>query len=77
MHITKKIINIPKENNARTCNCIRKHQCPLNEKCLANDVLYKASITPKKENSKTKIYYGISETAFKRRYMNHKKYSIT
>ena len=70
---SKKIINPPKDNIARTCNCIRKHQCPLNEKCLTNNVLYKASITPNEENPKTKIYYGVCETAFKRRYANHKK----
>ena len=29
----KNKINPPKDNIARTCNCIRKHQCPLNEKC--------------------------------------------
>ena len=69
----KKIINPPKDNITRTCNCIRKHQCPLNEKCLTNNVLCKASITPNEENSKTKIYYGVSETAFKLRYANHKK----
>ena len=62
----KKIINPPKDNIARTCNCIRKYQCPINEK-------YKASVTPNEENSKTKIYYGVSETAFKLRYANHKK----
>ena len=45
---------------------IRKYQCPINEK-------YKASVTPNEENSKTKIYYGVSETAFKLRYANHKK----
>ena len=69
----KKRINPPKDNIARTCNCIRKHQCPHNEKCLTNNVLYKASITTNEENSKTKIYYGVCETAFKRRYANHKK----
>ena len=46
---------------------------PLNEKCLTKNVQYKASITPHKENPKTKIYYGVCETAFKRRYANHKK----
>ena len=76
MH-NKKIINPPRDNITRTCNCIRKHQCPLNEKCLTNNVLYKASITPNEENSKTKIYYGASETTFKLRYANHKKHSIT
>ena len=51
----KKIISPPKYNIARTCNCIRKHQCPLNEKCLTNNIFYKASITINKEHSKTKI----------------------
>ena len=32
----KKIINPPKENITRTCNGVRKHQCPFNEKCLTN-----------------------------------------
>ena len=69
----KKIINSQKDNIARSCNCIRKHQCPLNKKCLTNNVLHKASITPNEENPKTKIYYGVCETTFKRRYANHKK----
>ena len=73
----KRIINPPKDNFTRSCNCLRKHQCPLNEKCLTNNVLYKASITPNEENSKTKMYYGVSETTFKLRYANHKKHSIT
>ena len=73
----KRIINPPKNNITRTCICIRKDQCPVDEKCLTNNVLHKASITPNEENSKTKIYYGVSETAFKLRYGNHKKHSIT
>ena len=61
---------------------MRKHQCSLNEKCLTNNVVYKASITPNERNSKTKVYYGVSETVFKLydsnytvfyRYANHKK----
>ena len=67
----KKIINPPKDNIARTCSCIRKHQCPLNKKCLTNNVFSKASITPNEENSK--IYYGVSETVFNLKYPNHKK----
>ena len=69
----KKIISPPKDIITRTCNCIRKQQYPLNEKCLTNIVLYKASINPNEENSKTKINYGVSETTFKLRYVNHKK----
>ena len=55
----KKKINPPKDNIIRTCNFIRKQRC-----LLTNNVLYKANITPNKENSKIKIYYGVSETAF-------------
>ena len=55
IRITKKIINPQKDNIARTYNCIRKHQCPLNEKCLTNNVLYQASITTNEENQKKKI----------------------
>ena len=69
----KKIINPPKDNITRTCKCIWKQQYPFNEKCLTNKALYKASITTNEENSKTKIYYSVSETAFKLRYANHKK----
>ena len=60
IRITKKIINPQKDNIARTYNCIRKHQCPLNEKCLTNNVLYQASITTNEENQK-KNYYGVPE----------------
>ena len=72
MH-NKKIISRPIDNIARTCNCIRKHQCLLNEKCLTNNVQYQESITINEEILKTKIYYGVSETAFKLRYVNDKK----
>ena len=41
---------------ARTCNCINKSKCPLNNKCLSNTVLYKASITLTTENYRNKIY---------------------
>ena len=66
----KKIINLPKDI-VRTCNCIRKQQCPLKGKCLTNNVLYQASITANEEYPKTRIYYGVSETTFKLGYANH------
>ena len=56
-----KIISTSRDNIARTCNCIRKHQCPLNEKCLTNNLIYKASTRPNEENAKIKIYYGASQ----------------
>ena len=38
---------------------------------------YTKQVSLNKENSKIKTYYDVSETAFKRRYANHKKHSIT
>ena len=32
---------------------------------------------PKEQNSKTKVYDAVIETAFKLRYANHKRHSIT
>ena len=57
----------------RTCNWINIPQCPLQQKCLSNNILYQANITPIGENSETKVYYGICGTTFKIRYANHKK----
>ena len=52
------------------CNCRNKRDCPLEGKCRAKCVIYKASVcTP---NSKTMSYYGCCETDFKTRYYNHK-----
>ena len=51
----------------------KKTSTPLNEKCITNNVSHKASITPNKENLNTKLYYGVSETAFKLRYAKHEK----
>ena len=56
----------------RTCNCINIPQCPLQQKCLSNNILYQANITPIDENLETKVYYRICETTFKLRYANHK-----
>ena len=58
----KKVTKAKPSAQARTCNCINKSKCPLNNKFLSNSVLYKANITSTTENYKNKIYYGISET---------------
>ena len=68
---SRKILHSPVTNKSRTCNCINKTDCPLQEKCLSENTLYQADISS--ENSQTKIYYGISETKFKTRYSNYKK----
>ena len=57
----------------RICNCINIPQCTLQQKCLSNNILYQANITPIGENSETKFFYGIRETTFKLRYANDEK----
>ena len=57
----------------RTCNYINMSQCPLEQRCLSNNILYQANITSFGQNSETKVYDGIFETTFKLRYTSHKK----
>ena len=49
-------------------------QLLLNNKCLSNNVLYKANVTSVTENYRNKVYYSISENKFKSRYANYRKY---
>ena len=44
---------------ARACNRINKSSCPLNNKCLSNNLLYKSNVTSTIENYGNKVYYGI------------------
>ena len=59
--------------NERKCNCIRKELCPLNRNCQAENIVYKATITCNEWTYGEKIYMGIAETTFKKRYSNHKR----
>ena len=69
----RKILFPPPTIGRRTSNCINRPQCPLQQNCLSNNILYQANVTPIGENSETKLYHGIYETTFKLRYTNHKK----
>ena len=71
--LNRKILYPSPAIGRRTCNCISIPQCPLQQKCLRNNILYQANITTIGENSETKVYFGICETTFKLRYVNHKK----
>ena len=46
----KTVANPQPSVQARTCNCINKSKCPLNNKCLSNNVLCKANTTSMTEN---------------------------
>ena len=60
-----------KEEPLKTCNCQKKSDCPLDNKCLHTDgVVYQATIT--QEDGKTHTYLGVTND-FKSRHRNHKK----
>ena len=47
--------------------------CPMNKNCLASNIIYQATVTSTLQNYNEKIYIGLCETTFKKRYANHKK----
>ena len=64
-----KLLNMNKEDQINTgCNCRNKLNCPLNGKCQAQSIIYKATIS---SPSGTSQYFGSCETDFKTRYRNH------
>ena len=57
----------------RTCNCLNRVNCPLEQKCLTTNIVYKAKVTSSNQNYQEKVYFGSCETTFKKRFSNHKK----
>ena len=57
----------PKPTNKKTCSCGQKSDCPLNQNCLSEYLVYNAIVN----TSTTKNYCGTSEKSFKERYDNH------
>ena len=55
----------------------RKPQCPLNEKCLTNNVSYKASITKTKKIRKQKFILALVKQHLSSDMRTIKKHSIT
>ena len=51
------------------CKCRNRSDCPLDNKCLAPSIVYRAIVSA--INKPDKKYFGISETSFKDRYNNH------
>ena len=52
------------------CNCRKKENYPLDNKCLTPNIIYEAQIT-NNTNDEHKKYLGAAETSFKERYSNH------
>ena len=64
----------------RDCNCPNREQCPLDNKCLTENIVYEAEITSHPDEV-VKQYRGLCSTTFKTRLgvhkegFNHRKYS--
>ena len=69
----KNIRNSYKEINGKTCNCRNKSNCPLDNKCLTNKIVYKAEVETNNgiNELSTKFYFGVSETDFTSSCNNH------
>ena len=52
------------------CNCRSKPNCPLEGKCLVDNLVYQAEVVTDKD---TQTYVGLTSTTFKLRYGNHKE----
>lgn len=52
------------------CNCLVKSECPLQNKCLTKNIIYKAKVTT--NNNNTKIYIGSTMNTFKKRLYQHR-----
>ena len=66
-----KILRTPNnDTELNTCNCQKKHECPLNGECLQSNLVYKADVKSLHYNT-VKTYYGLTEQTFKARWYNH------
>ena len=67
------VINSGYEANGKTCNCKNKSNCPLDNKCQVNKIVYKAKIETNDgiNELSTNVYFSVSETEFKCWYKNH------
>jgi len=64
-----KILNKPL-SDTDPCNCRKKTDCPVKNKCLTKNTIYEAEITP--ENGDPRIYIGSTRRTFKARFNEHK-----
>ena len=80
-HNAKVIRNSEAPPAVRTCNCRNKENCPLDGKCLTDNLVYQATIiptpidppSPTQTQEEIQTYIGLTSTTFKERLGNHKK----
>ena len=69
-HNTEVLKNATQTPQEKTCNCRQPENCPLRGNCLANDVIYQATVT---SGENIVSYIGLASGEFKTRYNNHTK----
>ena len=65
-----KILNPPKNEDQKQCNCRKSAECPVQGKCLQEGVVYQATI--RREGGEIDTYIGLTSTSFKDRWRNHR-----
>ena len=60
-----KILFPKKSTEQKTCNCLNKVNCPLEQKCLTTNIVYKAKVTSSNQNYQEKVYFSLCKTTLK------------
>ena len=60
-----KILFPKKSTEQRTCNCLNKVNCPLEQKCLTKNIVYKAKVISNNQDYQENVYFGSFEITFK------------
>ena len=63
----QRIIQQTSDNHG--CNCRNRAECPLDNKCLTANIVYKAVVSA--PSTPDKKYFSIVETSFKDSFQNH------
>ena len=64
----------PEAEDEETCNCRDRASCPMDNKCLTDNVIYQATVTETTQQGQkdTEKYVGLASTTFKKRFGGHK-----
>ena len=65
-----KKFNLRPKAKGYCCNSRNKESCSLQNQCLTPKVIYEATVVKNSDDEKC-VYFGASDTAFKKRYRNH------
>ena len=73
-HNKSKLPKSSTTDNETVCNCQKKNECPLSNKCTTQSVVYQATVTTisKTFHKPPQTYIRLTENSFKTRYANHK-----